>query len=234
MEKIELIDEMYRRITKSELSSAKKNNHSIFGSQESFQDDKSKNADDVSKIGKKKLKNSNNNENDLLSAKNDMFHDSKLKQMGSFESQNSNNNNKKTSSNDVTDKNNDNNYYENIVSKSININSRHFKKTINKESFILGIGFSVYYIYNIIFFIYVYMGKNRLNKLIQYTDINNLIDGYLFDNINSLLYLYITNSTSIFYSQLISEDKSFDYIKDGIDSFYKRIYLKDILRLKIK
>ena len=158
-----------------------------------------------------------------------MFHDSKLKQMGSFESQNSNNNNKKTSSNDVTDKNNDNNYYENIVSKSININSRHFKKTINKESIILGIGFSVYYIYNIIFFIYVYMGKNRLNKLIQYTDINNLIDGYLFDNINSLLYLYITNSTSIFYSQLISEDKSFDYIKDGIDSFYKRIYLKDIL-----
>ena len=42
--------------------------------------------------------------------------------------------------------------------------------------------------------------------LIDYCDVNNSIDGYLFDNINSILYLYITNSTSYFYSKLVYED----------------------------
>ena len=151
--------------------------------------------------------------------------------MGSFESNPVNNNNgsKKSISNDINDKNNDNNYIETIVSKNINMNSRHFKKTIYKESFILSVAFSFYYVYNIIFFIYVYKGKNQLNKLIQYTEVNNLIDGYLFDNINAILYLYITNTTSIFYSQIINEENSYNYVKDGIDSFYEQLYLKDII-----
>jgi hypothetical protein len=68
-----------------------------------------------------------------------------------------------------------------------------------------------------------------MNILIDYCDVNNSIDGYLFDNINSILYLYITNSTSYFYSKLVYEDNHLDYVQDGIDKLYNIIKEKDLI-----
>ena len=66
-----------------------------------------------------------------------------------------------------------------------------------------------------------------MNILIDYCDINNSIDGYIFDNINSLIYLYITNSTSHFYGKLINESNDIDYIQEGINTLYEALRKKD-------
>ena len=43
------------------------------------------------------------------------------------------------------------------------------------------------------------------------------------------MYLYITNSTSTFYSQLVYEDNNLDYVQDGIDNLYSIIKRKDLI-----
>ena len=52
---------------------------------------------------------------------------------------------------------------------------------------ILFISLSVYLFYCVIFFIVVLLGCNRLSYLVNYCEVNNKIDGYLFDNFNTLL-----------------------------------------------
>jgi hypothetical protein len=59
--------------------------------------------------------------------------------------------------------------------------------------------------------------------LVNYCEVNNKIDGYLFDNYNALLYMYITNLTATFYGQIIYEKKYIDYLSEGINDFYAAI-----------
>ena len=68
-----------------------------------------------------------------------------------------------------------------------------------------------------------------MNVLINYCNINNLIDGYIYDNVNSLIYLYVTNSESKFYGALIDPNNDCDYVQDGINALYQSVKEKDII-----
>ena len=68
-----------------------------------------------------------------------------------------------------------------------------------------------------------------MNVLIDYCDVNNSIDGYLFDNTNSLIYLYLTHSTSKFYSKLTTGENEYDYVDTGITTLYEAIKKKDLI-----
>ena len=127
---------------------------------------------------------------------------------------------------------NTNNNFENIVNKNIKLSNKVFRTVINKECYTLYFTFGFYYLFNIILFILVYREKNKMNNLIDYCKINNSIDGYIFDNINSITYLYVTNSTSTFYSTLTNEDKEFDYVETGINTLYDLIQQKDSIEKK--
>ena len=86
--------------------------------------------------------------------------------------------------------------------------------------------------YNI--FIIVLLGCKRLGYLVNYCEVNNEIDGYLFDNFNTLLYMYITNSTATFYGQIIYNKKDMDYLNEGINDFYAAIQDKETIELEHK
>jgi hypothetical protein len=89
-------------------------------------------------------------------------------------------------------------------------------------------------IYCLVFFIVVLLGCKRLGYLVNYCEVNNEIDGYLFDNFNTLLYMYITNSTSTFYGQIIHDKKDIDYLNEGINDFYAAIQDKETIELEHK
>ena len=128
---------------------------------------------------------------------------------------------------------NANNGFENIVNKNIKLSNKVFRTVINKECYTLYITFGFYYLFNIILFILVYQEKNKMNNLIEYCKINNSIDGYIFDNINSITYLYVTNSTSTFYSTLAHEkEPEYDYVQTGINTLYDLILQKDSIEKK--
>ena len=115
------------------------------------------------------------------------------------------------------------------LSQINNVPDRVFDRITVGYKFILFISLSIYLIYCAIFFVVVLMGCNRLSYLVNYCEVNNEIDGYLFDNFNTLLYMYITNSTSQFYGKLIYENDSMDYLNDGINDFYSAIQDKQTI-----
>ena len=110
-----------------------------------------------------------------------------------------------------------------------NISDKIFNKITFGYKIILFISLSVYLAFCIIFFIVVLLGCNRLSYLVKYCEVNNEIDGYLFDNFNTLLYMYITNSTSNFYGQIIYNRDDVDYLNDGINDFYAGIQDKETI-----
>ena len=115
-----------------------------------------------------------------------------------------------------------------------NVSDRVFNRITIGYKFILGISLSFYMIYCLIFFIIVLLGCKRLGYLVNYCEVNNEIDGYLFDNFNTLLYMYITNSTSTFYGQIIHDKKDIDYLNEGINDFYAAIQDKETIELEHK
>ena len=110
-----------------------------------------------------------------------------------------------------------------------NISDKVFNKITFGYKIILFISLSVYLAYCVIFFIIVLLGCNRLGYLVSYCEVNNEIDGYLFDNFNTLLYMYITNSTSNFYGNIIYERNDVDYLNEGINDFYAAIQDKETI-----
>ncbi len=110
-----------------------------------------------------------------------------------------------------------------------NISDKVFNKITLGYKIILFISLSVYLAFCVIFFIVVLLGCNRLGYLVNYCEVNNEIDGYLFDNFNTLLYMYITNSTSNFYGQIIYQEDNFDYLNQGINDFYAGIQDKETI-----
>ena len=225
-EKLDIIDDLYKRKTREDNSSNKqiyKTSNDTFGNNnddKSF-DNRSKNSEDISKNSKKKLQSEDlflkKNSLKGLTSLNSLHDTNKL----TSKNTNSNNNIEQLASSSIN--------YDGIVSKNVKISDKQFKKVINKEIYILYFTFGIYFLFNIIFFIFVFKAKNKMKILIDYCDVNNSIDGYLFDNINSILYLYITNSTSYFYSKLVYEDNHLDYVQDGIDKLYNIIKEKDLI-----
>ena len=147
---------------------------------------------------------------------------------------------KKDNNNNINNKNNETENNENIsslpsLSQNNNISDRVFNKVIFGYKLILFISLSVYLFYCIIFFIVVLLGCNRLSYLVNYCEVNNKIDGYLFDNFNTLLYMYISSSNSEFYGKIIDGSrKNYDYLNEGINNFYAAIQEKETIELEHK
>ena len=242
-EKIEIIDELYRKKTKEENVTNKagnktniniENSVSITNEESSTTGDlNSKNSEELSKDN---ISKSNQKKAELVSDKTYLAIDS-LKNTKNIKTTKSLQevNGKLVTSKQGTNNNeqiNQNNNFENIVNKNIKLSNKVFRTVINPECYTLYLTFGIYYIFNIIFFILVYREKNKMNNLIEYCKINSSIDGYLFDNINSITYLYVTNSTSKFYSSLSNEEEEFDYVQSGINSLYDLIQQKDSIEKK--
>ena len=231
-ERIEAIDNIYRRKTGDvEKKTAKTlDNNAHFAEGEKEND----NLSDISGVQKKNLQKNNSiqkNVNDTLNS------------IGSL-TDNSNNPKVINTTTEKKDKkgenkNNENENNENIpvapVTNINNIPESVFNKVTSGYKLILFISLSIYMIYCVIFFIIVLLGCNRLSYLVNYCEVNNLIDGYLFDNFNTLLYMYISSSDSEFYGKIIDDTKKdYDYLNEGINSFYAAIQEKETIELEHK
>ena len=243
-EKIDIIDELYRKKTKEENATNKAAANKSLASMDSSVnvgddsasttgDIKSKSSDEISKDNLSKMQ--GQKKSDLLADKAYMALDSikntkNIKAVKSLQEINGKLNVGKTGTNN--EQINANNNFENIVNKNIKLSDKVFRTVINRECYTLYLTFGFYYLFNIVLFILVYREKNKMNNLIEYCKINNSIDGYLFDNTNSITYLYVTNSTSKFYSTLASEEKEFDYVQTGINTLYDLVQQKDVIEKK--
>jgi hypothetical protein len=238
-EKIEIIDELYRKKTKEENASNKTGNKIA-----NLESASSINTDESSSAGDLNSKSSDDNlskiqgqkKNEVGGDKSYMALDSpknnkNIKQVKSLQEMNGKLNAGKNGQS-ANEQINANNGFENIVNKNIKLSNKVFRTVINKECYTLYITFGFYYLFNIILFILVYQEKNKMNNLIEYCKINNSIDGYIFDNINAITYLYVTNSTSSFYSSLTNEEQQFDYVQRGINTLYDLIQQKDSIEKK--
>ena len=238
-EKIDIIDDLYRKKTKEENNTSNKTNFKALNgadsinsvnstNEERISDLKSRDSEDISNQSKaRKIVNQKINHNEDIYLKNDL-RGLTIKSLNSLQDNTNKLNIKSTNNNNVEQVSNNMNF-DGIVSKNVKLSNKQFKKVIIKETYILYLTFGFFYIFNIIFFIFVYKSKNYMNVLINYCDINNSIDGYIFDNINSLIYLYVTNSTSHFYGTLIDPTNNVDYIQDGINTLYESVRQKDIM-----
>ena len=230
-ERIEVIDNIYRRKTgetdKKTIRTIDNNAHLQDGEKDND------NLSDISGIQKKNFQKNNSiqkNVNDTLNS------------IGSL-TDNENNPKVVTAANEKkekkVDKNNETETGQNIPVTSITQINNIPEKVFNRVTFgyklILFISLSVYMIYCIIFFIIVLLGCNRLSYLVNYCEVNNQIDGYLFDNFNTLLYMYISCSDSQFYGKIIDDTKKdYDYLNEGINSFYAAIQEKETIELEHK
>ena len=233
-ERIESIDNYYRRKTgeldKSKNKTIDNNTHLQEGEKEN---------DNVSELStyQKNIKNKNENAKKNI---NDT-----LKSIGSLtDADNNKNTNNLISTNEKTDKKANKSFDKNepdsgnipltSLSQMNNISDRVFSKVTLGYKFILFISLSIYLIYCIIFFVFFLLGCKRLDYLVNYCEVNNEIDGYLFDNFNTLLYMYITNSTATFYGQIMYGKKDVDYLNEGINDFYAAIQDKETIELEHK
>ena len=115
------------------------------------------------------------------------------------------------------------------ISQMNNVSDRIFDRITINYKYILFISLSIYMVYCVALFIVTLLGCNRLSYLVNYCEVNNEIDGYLFDNFNTLLYMYITNSKSTFYGNIIYSRNDVDYLNDGINDFYAAIQDKETI-----
>jgi hypothetical protein len=113
------------------------------------------------------------------------------------------------------------------VNKKLKYNQ--FYKIITMEFVFLFLSFIVYFIYSIIMLVLVILGINKLYTLIDYVTYNDLIDGYLYDNTNAIIYIIETNATSVYYGNLIDNTNNKDYIKENIDLLYDAIANSNII-----
>ena len=115
------------------------------------------------------------------------------------------------------------------ISQINNVPDKIFDRITSNYKIILFVSLSVYAIYCVALFVVTLLGCNQLSYLVNYCEVNNEIDGYLFDNFNTLLYMYITNSQSTFYGKIVYEAEDVDYLNDGINDFYAAIQDKETI-----
>ena len=231
-ERIDSIDNYYRRKTgevdRKKNKTLDNNTHLQEGEKEN---------DSISEISKFDKKSNNN-----VKPKKNNINDT-LKSIGSLTENENNKNGNLISTNEKGDKKQDKSFEKNGDSENIpltslsqinNIPDRVFSKVTMGYKLILFISLSIYLIYCVIFFVIVLLGCKRLGYMVNYCEVNNEIDGYLFDNFNTLLYMYITNSTATFYGQIMYNQKDRDYLNEGINNFYAAIQDKETIELEHK
>jgi len=200
-ERIDAIESAYKRKTgELEKQTAKaKNNNNTF--QEGEKEKDTDNLSDISGIQQKNTE------------KNNQIFSNPIRTIGSLTD---GDNSGKENNNKIDNKNN-NSENEKIPISSITANNNIPDRVFNRVTFgyklILFISLSIYLLYCVIFFIVVLLGCNRLSYLVNYCEVNNEIDGYLFDNFNTLLYMYISCSNSEFYGKIIDgERQNYNYL----------------------
>lgn len=109
------------------------------------------------------------------------------------------------------------------------IQDKEFDKIIIKYKIIIIVLFSVYMIYSVTYYIFINEGYLKLTYLVSYGSINTLIDNYIYDNVYSMQYIAITNTTPYDLSMKIYNDNSINYVKYGIDQLYTIIRNKEAI-----
>ena len=208
MDKIESIDNIFKNKNKEQL---RQKTNDIQDIQE-LEYDKNYDKDE----DKKKEKNM---ENDLLSKTNSQKSGNNIRLNNTLGTQStfSKNLKKTMTDNDKNNNNSDKNEFSSISVSSINQNVSSLNKKIKFMQFykitaseftILFLSFFLYFIYSIIMLILVILGINRLYYLITYIKYSDLLDGYLYDNTNAIIYIINTNTSSNYYGGL-----NFSFIK---------------------
>ena len=228
MDKIEIIEDFYRNKNKE---TSKKKTNDIQDIQELEYDknygkdeekDKSNDNDLLSKSNSQKSMRNRKINTNTFGAKSMLPGNIK-----SLNTENDKNNNSQPDKNDFNSI-NVSNINQNVSSVNKKMEFNQFSKIIIFEFIILFISFALYFIYSIIMLILVIYGIHRLYYLIDYIHYNDLLDGYLYDNTNAMIYIINTNSTSYNYGALIDESKAdVDYIEENIDLLYDAITHKD-------
>ena len=121
-----------------------------------------------------------------------------------------------------------------MLMKNYTLSPSLFQKIINSYKLILIYLFGSYFLYCIIFFIYVMLGLGRLTHAISYCEVNSKIDELVYDNLNSLVYLYLTNSTTKDYNRIIYGNSTHDYLEIAINSLYSSIQEKENIEYSYK
>ena len=138
-------------------------------------------------------------------------------------------NNKEKQENNNLENNDEDDENSSLIMKNYTLSPSLFQKVIFNYKMILIYLFGIYFIYCIIFFIFVILGINRLTNAISYCEVNSQIDELVYDNINSLIYMYLTNSTSHYYNSLIYGNDTKDYLEIGINNLYSFIQQKEYI-----
>ena len=113
------------------------------------------------------------------------------------------------------------------IKKSLVLTKKLLSKVLKNYKILLIILYSSYYIFLLIFIILIVLAKNELNNLVSYSGINTQIDELIFDNLNSLIYCYLSNSSKEFYSLEIYQNRSVDVLLTKINSYYTSIQEKE-------
>ena len=219
MDKIESLDEIFKNKNKED---AKKNDVKIqkLGYDKNFnKDDETKNNDNHS-INRKTLDSNNHNNNNTNN--NNQFRvtiqdDIKLMTYD---------NNEKSKKDSI-----DKDEYQSIGISNINqkvpnkkLSFHEFYKINLVEFILLYFSFVLYFLYSIIMLIIIITGINKLYNLVDYMRYNDLLDAYIYDNLNTYFYIVDANSTSNIYGSLTDDsyklDKTKDYIEDNIELLY--------------
>jgi len=146
-------------------------------------------------------------------------------------SMDANNNEKEENKNNINEEDDENSP---MLMKNYTLSPSLFHKIINSYKLILIYLFGSYFLYCIIFFIYVMLGLGRLTHAISYCEINSKIDELVYDNLNSLVYLYLTNSTTKDYNRIIYGNSTHDYLENAINSLYSSIQEKENIEYSYK
>ena len=237
-DKIEAIDNNYRRKTGEVAQKSNKSKDTLSSQMTGYDDSVSENKSKTKsfeEIKTKKSKEGFNNTLTRIGSLIDSEDESNGNKKKTIEEKNNFGKKKNSSKNlqKIENNNNNNEDDEEIpltnISQINNVPDKIFDRITVDYKLILFISSSIYMLYCIIFFIVTLIGCNRLGYLVNYCEVNNEIDGYLFDNFNTLLYMYITNSSSNFYGRIIYQNDDTDYLNDGINDFYSAIQEKETI-----
>ena len=161
------------------------------------------------------------NNNNINSLKNSMNN------TNAADGKNPNSENEKQENNQNNENNDEDDENSPLVMKNYTIAPNLFQKIIKNYKYILVYLFGTYFIYFIIFFIFVMFGIYRVYHAISYCEVNSNIDELIYDNLNSLGFMYLTNSTPYYYNTLIYGNDSQNYIERGINNLYSNIQEKE-------
>ena len=231
-DRIEAIDETYKRRS-GEAQQKKNKGNGISSQMTGFDDSVSENkSKSKSKSDDKSINNINEGFENTLTKIGSLIIENDNKGSTIKVNEEKNNGKKKQLDKSAKNENNDEDDEElplTGISQMNNVSDKIFDKITINYKYILFISLSIYTCYCVAFFVVTFLGCNRLSYLVNYCEVNNEIDGYLFDNFNTLLYMYITNSKSTFYGQIIYQKDNVDYLNDGINDFYAAIQNKETI-----